>query len=75
LLTRLGQKQQRGMSRRDRLKQLESAFAPASQGKIRGAHLVLVDDVITTGATLEAAARILKAAGAKRVSAVVFAQA
>jgi predicted amidophosphoribosyltransferase len=42
---------------------------------IRGRHVVLVDDVITTGATLEAAAALLKAAGARRVSALVFARA
>jgi predicted amidophosphoribosyltransferase len=33
-----------------------------------------VDDVTTTGATLEAAAKVLKQAGAKRIDAVVFAQ-
>jgi predicted amidophosphoribosyltransferase len=36
---------------------------------------VLIDDVLTTGATLEAAARVVKRAGAKRVDAIVFAQA
>jgi predicted amidophosphoribosyltransferase len=36
---------------------------------------MLVDDVLTTGATLEAAANVLKAAGAKRVDAIVFARA
>jgi predicted amidophosphoribosyltransferase len=36
---------------------------------------VLIDDVITTGATLEAPAMALKSAGARRVSALVFARA
>ncbi len=36
-------------------------------------HVILVDDVITTGATLDACAGVLFAKGAKRVSAVVFA--
>lgn len=74
-LLRLGQKQQRGASRRGRLQQLDGAFMVQGVAAIRGKHVVLVDDVVTTGATLEAAARTLKAAGAKRVSAVVFAQA
>ena len=75
LLMRLGRKQQRGQSRQQRLAQLDGAFRVVRPERITGAHIVLVDDVITTGATLEAAARALEAAGARRVSAVVFAQA
>lgn len=75
LLIRLGQRQQRGRSRKQRLMQLENAFRAVHVQYVAGAHVVLVDDVITTGATLEAAARALKVAGARRVSAVVFAQA
>jgi predicted amidophosphoribosyltransferase len=40
-----------------------------------GAHIILIDDVVTTGATLGAAASALKSAGARRVDALVFAQA
>jgi predicted amidophosphoribosyltransferase len=54
---------------------LQSAFRPIRAETIRGRHIVLIDDVLTTGATLEVAARTLKRAGAKRVSAIVLAQA
>ncbi len=75
LLVRHGQKRQVGLSGTERRKQLEGAFRVVHSQHVRGAHIVLVDDVLTTGATLEAAARVLKAAGAKRVDATVFARA
>lgn len=43
-------------------------------GEITGAHLLLVDDVLTTGATVAECARTLTAAGADRVSVVTFAR-
>lgn len=73
LLGRLGQQRQVGANRKERLKQLEKAFWAQNDHKIIGKHIVLIDDVMTTGATLEMAAKVLKAAGAKRVSAVVCA--
>jgi len=74
-LMRLGQQQQHTTTRAQRLTQLTHAYVVPHPELIAGQHVVLVDDVITTGATLEAAARAVKAAGAKRVSAIVFAQA
>jgi ComF family protein len=44
-------------------------------GEVKGLHLVLVDDVFTTGATLAAAGVALAEAGAARVEAVTFARA
>jgi predicted amidophosphoribosyltransferase len=41
---------------------------------MQGKDILLVDDIMTTGSTLEAAAKVLRGAGAKSVSAVVFAQ-
>ena len=74
-LTRLGKQQQHTASRVQRLTQLATAFQIMRPQMVQGKHIILIDDVITTGATLEAAARTLKAAGAKRVSAAVCAQA
>jgi ComF family protein len=75
LLTRMGQHHQVGARREQRVTQLASAFRVSNPKPVDGNHIILIDDVLTTGATLEAAARALKAAGAKRVDGLVFAQA
>lgn len=50
-----------------RRRNLRQAFAIATGADVKGRHLALVDDVLTTGATAEALARLLKRAGAERV--------
>jgi len=50
-----------------RRRNLRRAFALAPGSTIEGRHLALVDDVLTTGATAESLARLLKKAGAARV--------
>ena len=74
VLRRVGQTRQVGATRSQRLKQLEGAFYVRRPEEIQGKKILLVDDLVTTGATLEAAARCLRLAGARTVSAVVFAQ-
>lgn len=65
-----------GLSPVQRKKNVAGAFAVPSQGSIglAGRRVVLVDDVITTGATANACARILKRAGAVRVDVLALAR-
>lgn len=73
LLRRMGQTRQVGASRKERLAQLEGAFQNVKVSDIKK-PVLLVDDLVTTGGTLETAARCLKRAGFRQVDAVVFAQ-
>lgn len=64
------------LDRRHRATNVADAFAvdPRARAAVAGRWVVLVDDVVTTGATLCAAARALLAAGALAVSAVTVAR-
>jgi competence protein ComFC len=73
-LARLNQTRQVGAGRQQRFLQLQNAFVVTKPKLVRGKRIILVDDIVTTGATLETVAQLFKAAGAKRVDAVVFAQ-
>jgi ComF family protein len=50
-----------------RKRNLRRAFALAPDSQVKGLHLALIDDVLTTGATAESLARLLLKAGAARV--------
>ena len=64
--------QQARLSRSERLKNVADAFA--AHPEVKDAHVILIDDVTTTGATLVSAAKPLKKAGAK-VSLIALARA
>lgn len=69
-------KMQTGLTRKQRRENVARAFKVAANAKARiaGKCLVLVDDVMTTGATLEACAKTLLNAGAGEVRVLTFAR-
>jgi ComF family protein len=69
-------KPQIGLSRAQRADNVQGAFAVPDEAKpfVEGRRIVLIDDVLTTGATINAAARALLRAGAARVDVLVFAR-
>lgn len=76
LLRLHGTPTQSGLPREERLRNLRGAFVvePSRVGLLRGRRVVLIDDVMTTGATLDAATQALREAGVAHVAAVVLAR-
>jgi ComF family protein len=68
-------KSQVGMTRDQRRRNIQGAFTVprARRAEVAGHNVLLVDDVVTTGATVEACARALKRAGAARVDILALA--
>lgn len=62
------------LSRQDRLANIQSAFRCISPEIVVSKNILLIDDVMTTGATLNECAKVLKKAGAKKVFAAVVAR-
>lgn len=67
---------QDGRSRADRIANVETAFKVpvASVDRMRGRSVLLIDDVLTTGATLSACTALCLQAGAKEVNILVLAR-
>lgn len=63
-----------GMGRKARADNVRGAFRVRDKTRIKGRDIVLVDDVLTTGATAEACARHLRRAGALSVHVLTFAR-
>lgn len=74
VLRRTGQTRQLGLGRQDRIASTKNIYEVKNADLVRGASIVLVDDIVTTGATLSEAARVLRKAGAAHIDAVVVAQ-
>lgn len=76
LLRRRRTPSQGGLSRSGRARNVAGAFAVRAtcRERVRGARIVLLDDVFTTGATVEECARVLRRAGAARVDVLTLAR-
>ena len=66
--------QQVGLSRSERASNVQGAFRVAANAQVAGRRLVLIDDVLTSGATADACARVLLRAGASQVDVLVLAR-
>jgi ComF family protein len=66
---------QKDLSPRERRLNVRGAFRVRKGYNVKGAHVLLVDDILTTGATASEAARVLKRAGAATVGVAVLARA
>ena len=66
---------QTGLDRRQRVTNLVDAFQLVDPSTVRGRRVLLVDDVLTTGATVNACARVLRRAKAASVEVLTLARA
>ncbi len=66
---------QTGLGRKKRMKNIKNAFKVNDCSRIAGKRILLVDDVLTTGATVNECAKTLLSDGAKRVDVLTLARA
>lgn len=74
VVSRFTQTRQVGSDKKHRMEQLQNAFYIKSPVTVRGRKVLIVDDITTSGATLDCMATVLHKAGASQINAVVFAQ-
>ena len=66
---------QTGLGRKERLQNIKNAFGVSDSSKVKGKKILLVDDVYTTGATVNECAKVLMRAGAASVDVLTLARA
>ena len=67
-------KRQAGLTRKDRLNNLDGIFSLKAGFDLKGKKLILIDDVATTGTTLNECSKVLKEAGVEFICALVLAR-
>jgi ComF family protein len=75
LVRRKNTRKQGPMLRTERLQNVRGAFGLRPELQLTNAHVIVVDDVVTTGATCDEVARVLRRAGARRVTVATLARA
>ena len=63
-----------GLNPKERRDNVKGAFSVTDPALVKGKHVLLVDDLYTTGATVKECARVLRQAGARRVEVLTVAR-
>jgi competence protein ComFC len=74
LIRKKATKTQKDLSQIGRIKNVRNAFEVKEKESIKNKHVLLIDDVVTTGMTLRSATNALKKAGAQRVTCLTIAR-
>lgn len=74
LIRKKSTKQQAKLQKQERMENIKEAFVVRQKSTLKGKHILLVDDVFTTGSTLDECARVLKESGVKSVKAFTLAR-
>ncbi len=72
LLVRISKEEQKKRSRKERLEDLEKNYVFSHKIQFVPSEVVIIDDIMTTGATLESCAKALKEAGVEHIHAVTL---